>query len=154
MFELSPDERIALANRVVKRANGKVPVVATGTFSRNVNEMSDIIKTMYNTGVNAVVCLVNYFAEENEGEGVWIKNAELLLNKTENIPLGLYECPLPYHRCLELETVNWIVSTGRFYWLKETSENIEKVIKKNVAAKNSHLKLFNAHTESLLQSLL
>lgn len=38
-------------------------------------------------------------AKENEDDSVWKANVEALLAATGSVPLGLYECPKPYHRC-------------------------------------------------------
>ncbi|MFN8540870.1 MAG: hypothetical protein U0232_25745 [Thermomicrobiales bacterium] len=35
MFALDDAERLALAGRVVRRASGRVPVIASGTFGRD-----------------------------------------------------------------------------------------------------------------------
>jgi 4-hydroxy-tetrahydrodipicolinate synthase len=153
MYYLTDEEKLQIATRVINRVDGKIPVIATGTFSYDIDEQAVFIKKMHDTGVDAVICLANYMAEEKDSEDVFKKNGEILLSKTENIPLGLYECPAPYHRLLEEETVKWAASTGRFYWMKETSENIKKVQAKTKATLGSNLSLYNAHTASLLESL-
>jgi len=153
MFLLDDDEKLEIAKRVVERANGKLPVIATGTFTENIDEQSEFIKRIYDTGVDSVICLANFLAKEGESDKAWKKNAETLLNKTEGIPFGIYECPLPYHRLLEVETVEWAAKTERFFWMKETSEHINKIKAKTEATKNSNLSLYNAHTASLLESL-
>ncbi len=153
MYNLNDEERLEIASRVLKKVDGRVPVIATGTFTHDISQQSEFIKKMYDTGVDAVVCLVNHLAEEGESDEVLKSNTEKLLNQTGNIPLGLYECPAPYNRKMEIDTVEWAAKTERFYWMKETSENISIVRAKTEVCKGTNLSLYNAHTASLLDSL-
>ena len=153
MYLLNDEERLEVAKRVLKKVDGKIPVIATGTFTHDISQQSEFIKKMHDTGVDAVVCLVNHLAEEDESEEVLKTNTENLLNQTGDIPLGLYECPAPYNRKMETATVEWAAKTERFYWMKETTENINIVRAKTEVSKGTNLSLYNAHTASLLESL-
>ncbi len=153
MFDLSEEERLEIADRLVNRVGEKLPVLATGTFSYKIDEQAEFVKKMYDTGVDAVICLANHFAKEDESEDVWKKNAEELMKKTGDIPLGIYECPAPYHRLLNFDLVKWVSESGRFYWYKETSENVVMIKKKTKVSKGSNFSLYNAHTRSLLSTL-
>jgi len=153
MYNLNDEEKLEIATRVLKKVDGRVPVIATGTFTHDILQQSEFIKKMYDTGVEAVVCLVNHLAEEGESDEVLKVNTEKLLNKTGEIPLGLYECPAPYNRKMETETVEWAAKTERFFWMKETSENINIIRAKTDVSLGTNLSLYNAHTASLLESL-
>lgn len=153
MYNLNEEERLSLARYVVNRVAGRVPVIATGTFSEIIDEQAEFVKKMYETGIIAVIVLTNHLAKQNETESVWINNARELIEKTENIPLGLYECPAPYKRLIPHDTTQWIASTNRFFWTKDTSEDINQIRKRLDISTNSHLSLYNAHTASLLESL-
>jgi len=153
MFYLNEEERLSLSKYVVTRVANRVPVIATGTFSEIIDEQAEFIKKIYETGVVAVIVLTNHLAKQDESESVWISNAQQLVEKTENIPIGLYECPLPYKRLVPSETTQWVVSTNRFFWTKDTSEDINQIQKKLAISADSNLCLYNAHTASLLQSL-
>jgi len=153
MRELTPEERLILAERVVKRANGRVHVVATGTFGGALAEQAAFVKKIADTGVAAVVCLVNELAARDQTDERWQANVEQLLEKTDEIPLGLYECPTPYHRLLSPQLLSWIVSTKRFFWLKETSEQIDLIAKKIATVQDTGLRFYNANTVTLLSSL-
>jgi len=50
MYQLTDDERTALATRVVRHAAGRVPVVATGTFGGTVEEQARTIVRMRRRG--------------------------------------------------------------------------------------------------------
>ena len=153
MFDLSNQERLDLASHVVKRVDGRVPVIATGTFPDNTMNQAEMVEKIYNTGVHAVIVLTNLFATAEEPDSVWMKNIEKLLSETGEIPLGLYECPFPYKRLIPPETMAWVVETNRFFWSKDTSENIIQIKERLKVLKGSDLSLYNAHTGSLLESL-
>lgn len=153
IFELNNEERIAIAGFVLNQVAGRVPVIATGTFPENADNHSEFIKKIYDTGVNAVVILTNLFAEENDPESVWIKNIEKIVEKTSEIPLAIYECPIPYRRPVQADTMAWAASTGRFYWAKDTSEDINQIKEKLKRTEGTILNIYNAYAGSILESL-
>ncbi len=153
IFDLNNEERIAIARYVINQVAGRVPVIATGTFPENAENHSEFIKKIYDTGVDAVVIITNLFAEQNDPESVWIKNIDKILERTSEIPLALYECPMPYRRPVQADTMAWAVSTGRFYWAKETSEDIDQIREKLKITEGTILSLYNAYAGSLLESL-
>lgn len=153
MFELEQTERLALAARIVQRVEGRLPVVASGTFGRTRGERATGVRRMADQGVTAVVALVSVMATEAEDEDAWQANARDLLHDTSDIALGLYECPLPYHRLLPASTVAWAASTGRFLFLKETSGQLPLVAEKLDVIRGTSLRLYNASAENLLQSI-
>src|SRR3954464_12316389 len=69
LFALDDAERLGLARRgaqrgdararrVVQRGNGRVPVLASGTFVRDVGAQAECIKRLHDAGVRAVTVLV------------------------------------------------------------------------------------------------
>ncbi len=153
MFALTDDERLQLAQRVVTKTDGRVPVTASGTFVRSIEQQAQFIKKMADIGVQVVVVLASEMAQPDEDDSVWQKNVEQLLRLTGDIPLALYECPEPYHRLISPELVHWAAQTGRFHLLKETSRSIEQVQAKIHAAEGTALGIYNADATTLLQSL-
>jgi len=152
MFALSVEERLSLAQYVIQKVDGKVPIIVSGTFADSLKEQIGLIKLMHELGADCVVCLVNQFSQENDSSDTWIKNAEYILENTEDIPLGLYECPAPYHRFLSVEETEWAADTGRFVWMKETSENLDLFSEKVNVAKGSPFKILNADARFLRDS--
>jgi len=153
MYTLTNEERLNLAYRVVKYSNERVPVVASGAFSNTLEKQAAFIKKMADTGVRAVVCLVNQIARQDESDEYWKLNMEKLLDKTGNIYLGLYECPTPYHRTLSADIVGWAASTGRFIFMKQTSSHLNIIEKKIEAVRNTPMLLLNADAATVLKSL-
>jgi len=153
MYVLSPEERLALARRVVTRSQGRVPVVATGTYGGAVEEQAAFVREMADTGVAAVVVITSQMAAAGEGEAAYRARWERLLDLTAPVPLGLYECPVPYKRLLSPEMTGWLAQTGRFLYLKDTSCDLGAIQAKVEAIEGTPLGLYNAHTPTALSSL-
>jgi len=127
MYQLSAQERLTLAKRVVDTAKGRIPVIASGSFDATMADQAAFIKQMYNTGVEAVVLIASMICQQTEDDMVFKNNLSELLRhlKDHPVPLGLYECPEPYHRVLSAETLRWVVQTGSFFVFKDTSRSME-----------------------------
>jgi len=150
MFELSNEERLSIARRVVNRVN--IPVVATGSFGGLIEEQAQFIERMAATGVDTVIINTAQIASENEDDRVWEKRLFELLELTD-CPLGFYECPKPYHRLLPPDIVERAAETGRFLFFKDTCGEPDIIRAKIEAASGSPLKMFNANTPLLYRSL-
>ena len=154
MFYLTLEERVSIARCVLEAAAGRVPVIASGHVSDSLEEQIIEIRAMAETGVDAVILITNRLAKENESDKVWKENCKKILdNVDENIPLGFYECPYPYKRLLSVDTIKWCANTGRFHFLKDTCCDIEQIKDKIEAIRGTNLKLYNANTTTLLESL-
>jgi 4-hydroxy-tetrahydrodipicolinate synthase len=153
MLDLSDDERLRVARRVVSRTAGRVPVVAAGTFAREIPKVVDFVRRMADTGVDAVVTLPNQLTDETEDESVLRARLEGLAETTDPVPLGLYECPIPYHRTVSADLVAWAAASGRFRYMKDTIRDPAKMAPKLAAADGSELCVFNAAASSALSSL-
>jgi 4-hydroxy-tetrahydrodipicolinate synthase len=153
MFALDDDERLAVARHVVERAAGRVPVVATGTFGGPVVEQARFVRRMADTGVAAVTVISGALAVADEDEDMLRERLTALIAATTGIPLALYECPLPYHRVMSPELVGWAAQSGRFHLLKETSRSVDAVRAKIDASAGTPLRVYNADTTALLDTL-
>lgn len=154
MFYLTLEERLAIAECVVKAAAGRVPVVASGHVSDSMEDQIIEVNAMAKTGVDAVILITNRLAKENESDEIWRQNCETLLEGLDtDIPLGFYECPYPYKRLLSVENIKWCANTGHFYFLKDTCCDLEQIKEKLEAIEGTNLKLYNANTTTLLDSL-
>jgi 4-hydroxy-tetrahydrodipicolinate synthase len=153
MYDLSPEERLKVTKTVVKRVNGRFPVVATGSFGNTAREKADFTKMIADTGVDAVIMITSHFAEKEESDGVMIKNLEEYMSLTEGIPLGTYECPSPYKRILSESVLEFLLKSGRLVYHKDTSEDIDNILQKLDTARGSKLGFYNAHIGSAAASL-
>lgn len=155
MYFLTDDEKFGLAKHVHAKAAGRVKVVACGTFPGSLEEKAAFVTRMA-TVVDAVVVLVNQMCEVHHPDSVWRTNVQKLLDLTGDIPLGLYEVPVPYHRLLSAETLQWCGSTGRFWFHKDTCCKTKPIMDKISALQalpNSSFKFYNANIATLLFSI-
>jgi 4-hydroxy-tetrahydrodipicolinate synthase len=153
MFYLSLEERVALAKFVVEKVAGRVPVIASGHVSDDIDDQIEEIKRISETGIDAFVLVSNRLAKAEEDDSVWRKNAEILFKEVPDIPFGIYECPYPYKRLISPDLLSWCASTGRFLFLKDTCCDIDQLKAKMEAVKGTQLKIFNANSATLLESL-
>ncbi|MEF3308586.1 dihydrodipicolinate synthase family protein [Paenibacillus sp. GYB004] len=153
MFFLSLEERVELARFVKESVHGRIPVIASGHISDRLDDQIEEIESIAQAGIDAFVMVTNRLAAADESETVWVRHAETLLQKLPGIRFGLYECPYPYKRLLSPELLKWCASTGRFYFLKDTSCSLSDIGAKMKAVKGSSLKIFNANSATLLESL-
>lgn len=154
MFYLSLDERVHLAEAVVKEAKGRLPVIVSGHIADREEEQMEEINRMAETGVDAVILLTNRFASEEESDTVWRERCSRFLRKIDpQIPLGFYECPYPYKRLMSLENLDWCAQMGRFYFLKDTCCDLMQIEARLKVLEKTPLKLYNANSATLLESL-
>ncbi|MFI5157552.1 MAG: dihydrodipicolinate synthase family protein, partial [Sphingobacteriales bacterium] len=153
MFELSETERIQVIEQVIKTADGQIPVVATGTFGRDLQQQANFIKRVYSTGVKAVIGITGLLAEETDEDEVFEANVFKLLDLTKNIPLGFYECPVPYKRLISPHLLGHIVATGRVTYHKDTCLDINQIKAKIAATKGHEFGLYDAYMAHAVESL-
>jgi len=152
MFYLTTEERVEIARFVVKAAAGRVQVIASGHVSDNIDDQVDELERIAGTGVDAVVLVSNRLAGMNESDDLWKKNTEIILNRVD-APLGIYECPYPYKRLMNPDLLHWCAATGRFYFLKDTCCDTRQIEEKLKAVKGTDLKIYNANSATLLETL-
>lgn len=151
MYQLTAEERLELTRFVVK--NSKVPVVSTGTFYNNTEENIDFIREIHQTGVEAVVLIPSILVEKGASDIELFRSFERVLNNTSDIPLGIYECPGPYHRLISPEMLDKLQASGRFYYFKDTSCDAAVVDQKIDVTSKSSLGIYNAHSPDALHSI-
>ena len=154
IYRLTWEERIAIAKHTVERSNGRIPVVAAGTFAERIEEQAEKTKIMADTGVANVVLLSGQVAKRNFGEDVWLTNFEKLLSLTGDIKFGFYESPGEYGRHLSPQIVQTLVDTNRTNYFKDTTCQLEKITKKVAITKDTEMQFFNANAPLLLDSLI
>jgi len=152
MFALSLRERLELAAFVKKTA--RIPVIASGHISYSIEDQKDELARMADTGVDAVILITNRLAAQGDSPDVWKSNLELLMKAIpDTVPLGLYECPYPYKRLISDEELDFCAKTERFLFLKDTCCDISLIEKRLHITSGKKLRLFNANTATLLDSL-
>ena len=153
MFCLSREERRKLGRFVVEKAAGRVPVVVSGHVSNDLEDQIDELRDSRDSGAQAVVLVSNRLAgPEESGEG-WAERAQKILNAIPNCVFGIYECPYPFKRPMSPELLRWCVGTRRFAFIKDTCCDLTQIKEKLKAISGSSIKLFNANSATLLESM-
>lgn len=154
MFFLSLEERVHITESVVRYAAGRVPVISSGQVSDTLEEQIREVTAIAAAGPAAVILITNRFAAEDKDDEVWFANLSKLLDALDpSIPLGFYECPYPYKRVLSPELLARCAATGRFYLMKDTCCDTQQILAKLDAIQGTPLRLYNANTATLLDTL-
>ena len=154
IHKMNLEERIRIAKITVDAAAGRVPVVASGHTSEDFEDQVRELNEMAESGVDAVITITNHAARADESDDVWMKNMDRLLDRIDPaVHLGAYECPTPYKRLMTPTMIKHIAETNRFYFLKDTCCDCATIKEKLDAIAGTNLKLYNANTTTLLQSM-
>lgn len=157
IFYLSLEERVELNRRVYKRAkelDKNFLVVSSGHISDTLEKQAQELKAIYESGTDALILITNRLDINNEGDDVFIANAEKLIAKLpSDAKLGLYECPYPYKRLVTPKILDWCLSTGRFYYMKDTCCDANLIKERCEQLSGSHFKLLNANCQTLLETM-
>lgn len=155
MYSITEDERLELTQHIVRYVNGRVPVVATGSFGLTVNDKAEFTKKIYDTGIDAVILITGHYANVEDSDEILLKNFDRMFKLTGNIPLGMYECPAPYKRIIGPDVFKTLLSANRLVYHKDTSIDLEKVKAKIDIVKEtkSYLEFFDAHSPNAMYSL-
>ena len=154
MFSISEDERLELTKHVVDRVNGRVPIVATGSFGLTIEDKAEFTRKIFDTGIDAVVLITGHYAKIDQGDDVLLANFEKMFRLTEGIPLGMYECPAPYKRILPPDIFKTLLDSNRIIYHKDTSIELEQVKAKLEVVKGYDMfEFYDAHTPNSMYSL-
>jgi len=131
MYSISEDERLELTRHVVNSVQGRVPIVATGSFGLTIEDKAEFANKIYDTGIDAVILITGHYANVEDNDDVLLRNFDKMFRLTRrlehDIPMGLYECPAPYKRIITPEVFRSLLNTGRLVYHKDTSIDLEKV---------------------------
>lgn len=152
MFDLSEDERVALAARVVKAVRGRMNVVASGHISDAIEAQLRELGRIAATGVDGVVMVSNRLAKADESDEVFIANMNRILEALPDVTFGMYECPYPYKRLLSDQTLAAMRDSGRFSFIKDTCCNVA-LMAHRIRLLDGKIQLFNANCATLLDTL-
>ena len=161
IFFLEPEEIIKInkvvydtAQEIYENGGHKMTIVSSGHVADDIEAQAREFCKLAESGTDALIWITNRLDLNNEGDDVWISNAEKLLEKLPaNIKLGLYECPSPYKRLLTPRILKWCIETSRFTFIKDTCCDASVIKERVEILKGSGLYLLNANCQTLLQSL-
>lgn len=159
---LSEDDRVKLAktvkdtaDRLAKEDPSRPPmvIVASGHTSDSREDQIRELTRVAETGVDAVILITNRMDIANTDEETWIRETEALVASLPDVPLGLYECPLPYKRLLTPGMLRYCVDSGRFRFIKDTCCDADEIERRMQILRGTDLLLYNANAQTLLASL-
>lgn len=153
IFFLSFEERLELLKFIMAHKPADMTVVASGHTADDLDVQIREAKSFIDCGIDAYVFIANRFAKADESDDVLLKNMEYVASALPEIGLGVYECPYPYKRILTPYLLKKMAETGKYQFLKDTCCNISMIKDKLDAIKGSELKIFNANSATLLDSL-
>lgn len=146
MQRLTLEERGALGRFVVRQVAGRVPVVASGHISDDLDDQVRELTVAAETGADAVVLVTNHLDPHRAGEAAFSATLDSLLARLPgDVRLGLYECPAPFRRLLSDSELRRCIDTGRFALLKDVSCDLEIVKRRVALAEGSPLAIINAN---------
>lgn len=153
IFFLSFEERLELLKFIVKNAPKTMSIVASGHTADDLDRQIYEANKFIEVGIDGYVFISNRFAKQDEGDDVFLKNLNYVVDNIPEIGLGIYECPYPYKRLMSPEVLKTLGETGKFRFLKDTCCNLDQLKAKLEAVKGTGLKIFNANSATLLESL-
>lgn len=160
---LSLTDRVNIAKTVVEENHrltdaypqrAPMTIVASGHISYDFEEQVTELNAMAKTGIDALVLISNRMDISNTSDEAWIADTERLLARLpEPMPLGIYECPLPYKRLMSDKMLQYCAGTGRFAIMKDTCCDAALINHRIQLIGEAPLKIFNANAQTLLQTL-
>ena len=153
MLFLTDEERIAHVQHIVRTDDEHVPVYAGGGFGDSVDAKVDFIHRMADTGTTGVVLITNLLCEENDSEDRFTGVVHQIMQQTESIPLGFYECPVPYRREVSPAFYRHFLPSGRFGYCKDTSCDRFSIGEKLAVVCQMNATLYEAHSPHAVTSL-
>ena len=161
IFYLSLEERTELNRRVYQRSkelakmyNRPFTVVSSGHVSDTIEGQIEELNAVWQSGTDALILITNRLASAEESDDVWIQNAQKLIdNLPADVRLGLYECPYPYKRLVTPKILDFCLSTGKFYYMKDTCCDAAVIAQRCKQLKGSTFQLLNANCQTLLESM-
>lgn len=154
MFFLTDDEKIELAAFCIRECRTLgLKCVASGHTQEDLPAQIAYLQRLELLEPDAVILVSNRLAGEDEQDSTAIANLELVLKDLRpGTRLGIYECPYPYKRLLTPEIISFMIKSGRFDFLKDTSCQIEVIRNRLRQMDGSTLRLYNANAATLLDS--
>jgi 4-hydroxy-tetrahydrodipicolinate synthase len=157
IFFLSLEERVKLNRRVYEKAKSldkNFVVVSSGHVSDTIEGQARELNAIWESGTDALILITNRLDPNNEGDDVFIENAEKLISTLpKEAKFGFYECPYPYKRLVSEKILKWAAKTGRFYYMKDTCCDASEIKNRIEWVKDSPLLLLNANSQTLLESM-
>lgn len=153
VLHMSDAEKLILVKHVIEYADGRVPVVAGVLGVEDRQQRIEMARKVVDVGAEAAVLTLCDIVSQHASDEEWIEEMELHIHDLKGYPLGLYECPVPYHRMLTPALTDYVARHSDFLFLKETSGHLDELERKSRAGAASGLKVFSADALTIKEAL-
>lgn len=149
---LSLEERMSLGKFVMDKVGGRVPVVMSGVTANTLEGQIEEARLIASLKPDALVLLSNLI--DDDEHNTLIQKVEILLEAIpKDIPLGIYEIPVPYKRLITDEELTFMAKSGRFAFIKDTCCDMEIMRRRAEIVRGLDFGLFNANAATVLDTL-
>ena len=153
ILELTVDEMVNISANVIKLVDGRVPVVSGAILHDQMPAQIEFAKRVADTGPEAVVLSPNQFVREGQSDEELLAKLKEITGVLDDIPLGIYEYPMPYKILISDHILKWLISTERYVFFKDTCCDIDIIKRRLSIIRTSNMAHFNAHLPTFLESL-
>ena len=148
---LSIEERLTLGKFVMDKVAGRVPVVMSGMTADTLEGQIEEAKLIAALKPDALVLLSNRI--DNDEHYTLTEKVKLILKELpEDMPLGIYEIPVPYKRLITDKELEFMAKSGRFAFIKDTCCDIDLMRRRAEIVKGCNFGLFNANAATVLDT--
>lgn len=156
MFFLSEAEKLALAAFCLARCRRLgLRCVVSGHTQDDIGEQIAYLRKLEALRPDAIILVSNRMARAEEGDAVLMANLRRICDALRpDTRLGVYECPHPYKRLLTPAVIDAMTADGRFDFLKDTCCDADLIARRLRQIQGSSLRLYNANSATLYESLL
>lgn len=127
---LSEAEKRLVMRTALEEAQGRAPVIVGAIGQPDDAARFDFARRSMDQGAVGVVLNVAEFGTPQTPEPEVVDSLLEFADAVAEVPLGLYECPQPYHRQLSPTALRRLDESGRFSFMKETSRDLETIAAK------------------------
>lgn len=153
IFFLSFEEKLELLKFIMAHKPKDMTIVASGHTADDLDTQIYEANKYIDCGIDSYVFISNRFAKPDESDDVLLANMDYVASQLPEIGLGVYECPYPYKRILSPYVLKKMAETGKYQFLKDTCCDLGMIKEKLDAVSGSQLKIYNANSATLLDSL-
>lgn len=149
VFELTPEERLSITQHVCETARNRVAVVAGGNFGESLEQQARGLVEVYEAGADVAVAIASILPSPEHLDDQLLRIRELA-----NVPMGVYECPVPEHRLLSADEVGLLARGGGYVFMKEASRQVNVCARKLEKAVGTPLRIFQANLKCTPDTLV
>lgn len=147
---LSNNEKKKLIQFTVKKANGKIPVIA-GTGSNNTKIAISMSKYAKECGADAVLVVTPYYNKTNQ-EGLYI-HYQKIAKSVYPLPVILYNVPSRTGIDISVDTICKLAKIENIIAIKEANPSLEKIENTILATKDENFDVFSGNDNLILPIL-